>query len=155
MTQKKISKSGNPNLRLKKKFNFYRLQNWKKSSVQGLNFSSLSLNWHILELALPLTVTSPHCAPPGAKIPQLPVYGIPIMTMTIGHVSQILSWTICNENFIKKKKRQVTLESLTRTLSAFEILKNATLIFQKWLVSLSEFFWRIFMTIFVIYRDNS
>ena len=39
-----------------KKFIFYRLQNWKKSSVQGLNFcppTGTSPNWHLPQLALP------------------------------------------------------------------------------------------------------
>ena len=43
-----------------KELNFYRLQNWKKSSVWGVNFSSLSLNWHFRQLGLFSIGTSPN-----------------------------------------------------------------------------------------------
>ena len=67
---------------VKKVLNFYRLQNWKKPSVQGLNFSSLSSNWnlspnwHFPELAPPQT--SSFCkfffVPLRIWVAQLPVH---------------------------------------------------------------------------------
>ena len=46
-------------LRLKKALNFYRLQNWKKSSVLGLNVSSLFPNWHFLQCSCVIENSSP------------------------------------------------------------------------------------------------
>ena len=69
-------------LRLNKELNFYRLQNWKKSFVQGLNFvpqlalvpqlsfppTGTSFNWHFFELFfVSLRIW----------VPQLPVHHFP------------------------------------------------------------------------------